>query len=122
VKEVVLIPQEAFLNLFEAGSDGSVEVDIVKSQQGHWETLKKWAKMLPIYQLDRVIWKDILGNRLVIPPDDQIKWRVLREWHDHIGGGHRGRDETARQICHHYFWLRARPWIEQYVKGCAICQ
>ena len=35
VKEVVLIPQEAFLNLFEAGSDGSVEADIVEGQRKH---------------------------------------------------------------------------------------
>jgi len=122
VKEVTLIPQEAFLNLFEAGSDGSVEADIVESQREHWETLEQWAKMLPIHQLDGVMWKDILGDRLVIPPDDQIKRRVLREWHDHIEGGHRGRDKTARQIHRHYFWPQARPWIEQYVKGCAICQ
>ena len=122
VKEVALIPQEAFLNLFEVGSDGSVEADIVESQREHWETLKQWAKTLPIHQLDGVMWKDILGNRLVIPPDNQIKRKVLRVWHNHIGGGHWGRDETARQIRHHYFWPRARPWIEQYVKGCAVCQ
>jgi hypothetical protein len=73
VKEVTLIPQEAFLNLFKVGSDGSVEVDIVKSQQEHWETLEQWAKMLPIHQLDRVMWKDIPGDRLIIPPDEQIK-------------------------------------------------
>jgi hypothetical protein len=29
--------------------------------------------MLPIHQLDRVMWKDVPGDRLVIPPDDQIK-------------------------------------------------
>jgi len=55
------------------------------------------------------MWKDIPGNRLVIPPDDQIKRRVLRVWHDHIEGEHWGRDETARQIRRHYFWLQARP-------------
>jgi hypothetical protein len=60
--------------------------------------------MLPIRQLDEVMWKDIPGDRLVIPPDDQIKRKVLRVWHDHIGGGHRGRDETTRQIRRHYFW------------------
>ena len=55
VKEVALIPQEAFLNLFEAGSDGSVEADIVKGQQKHWKTLEQWAKTLPIHQLDGVM-------------------------------------------------------------------
>jgi hypothetical protein len=78
VKEVALIPQEAFLNLFEAGSDGSVEADIVESQREHWETLEQWAKTFPIHQLDGVMWKDIPGDRLIIPPDDQIKRKVLR--------------------------------------------
>ena len=43
-------------------------------------------------------------------------------WHEHKGGGHRGRDETLRQINRHYFWLRAKAWVEQYVKGCTVCQ
>ncbi len=27
-----------------------------------------------------------------------------------------------RKIQREYLWPKARPWIEQYVKGCAICQ
>ena len=33
-----------------------------------------------------------------------------------------GRDEMTRKIQREYLWPKARPWIEQYVKGCAICQ
>src|SRR6266853_1184815 len=38
------------------------------------------------------------------------------------GGGHSGRDETTRKIQREYLWPKARPWVEQYVKGCAVCQ
>ncbi len=30
-------------------------------------------KHLPIQELDRAMWKDIPGNHLVIPPDDEVK-------------------------------------------------
>ena len=68
------------------------------------------------------MWKDTQGDRLVVPPDKQVKREILWVWHDHIGGGHRGRDETARQIHLHYYWPQVRPWIKGYIKGCAICQ
>jgi hypothetical protein len=28
----------------------------------------------------------------------------------------------ARKIRSHYYWPWARPWIEEYIKGCAVCQ
>jgi hypothetical protein len=119
-KEVALIPPAAFLNVFGLDSVDSVESRIVESQQHHQRTLKQWAKMLPI-QEGGGMWKDTQGDRLIIPPDEQVKCKILWVWHDHLGGGHRGRDEMARQICSHYYWPRARPWIEEYIKGCAIC-
>ena len=84
--------------------------------------MKEWAKSLPIHELDGAMWKDVSGNWLVIPPDDEVKREVLWVWHEHKGGGHRGRDETVQQINRHYYWPRARAWVEQYVKGCAVCQ
>ena len=40
----------------------------------------------------------------------------------HDGAGHPGRDETLRRIHRRFCWFQARPWIEQYIKGCATCQ
>jgi hypothetical protein len=120
-KEVALIPPAAFLNIFGPDSVDSVESRIVESQQHHRKTLEQWAEMLPI-QEGGGMWKDIQGDRLVIPPDEQVKHKILWVWHDHIGGGHRGRDEMTRQIRSHYYWPWARLWVEEYIKGCAICQ
>ena len=44
------------------------------------------------------------------------------EWHDLLVGGHPGRDETVCQVVANYHWLNAQSWIEQYVKGCTVCQ
>jgi len=121
-KEVSLIPPEAFLQLFGPDLDDSLESRIVEGQLRHRRVMEEWAKDLPIHELDGAMWKDIPGNQLVVPPDDEVKQEILWVWHEHKGGGHQGRDETVRQVNRHYFWPRARPWVEQYVKGCAICQ
>ena len=84
--------------------------------------MEEWAKSLPIKELDSCIWKDEPGDRLIVPLDEEIKHEILWIWHKHKVGGHRGRDEMTRQINRHYFWLKARPWIKQYVKGCTVCQ
>ncbi len=94
-KEVSLIPPEAFLWIFGPDLVNSLESRIVESQQRHQKTLEEWAESLPIQELDGVMWKDIPGDRLVIPLDDEVKREVLWVWHEHKGGGHRGRDETV---------------------------
>ncbi len=118
----MLIPLEAFLRIFGPDLDDSLESQIVRSQQRHQKMIEEWAKNLPIQELDGVMWKDVPGDRLVVPPDNEVKCEVLWVWHEHKGGGHRGRDETVQQINCHYFWPRARPWVEQYMKGCTMCQ
>ncbi len=84
--------------------------------------MEAWAESLPIQELDGVMWKDVSGDQLVVPLDDEVRHKVLWVWHEHKGGGHRGRDKMVRQINCHYFWPRARPWVEQYIKGCPMCQ
>ena len=101
---MLLIPPEAFLQIFGPNSDGSLESQIVEIQQQHRKTMEEWAKDLPIQELDEAMWKDVPGDQLVIPPDDEVGREVLWVWHEHKGGGHRGRDETVRQINRHYYW------------------
>ena len=36
--------------------------------------------------------------------------------------GHPGRDETLRKVQQNYWWIGMKKWVEDYVKGCAICQ
>jgi len=50
--------------------------------------MEKWAKSLPIQELDGVMWEDILGDQLMVPPDDEVKCEVLWVWHEHKEGGH----------------------------------
>ena len=35
---------------------------------------------------------------------------------------HPGRDETLWKVQQNYWWIRMKKWVNNYVKGCAICQ
>ena len=67
------------------------------------------------------MWTDKEG-RLVVPPDNDLKRKMMKELHDHWGAGHLGRDETTRRVLHDYLWPLGRAWIARYIKGCPTCQ
>ena len=94
----MLISPDTFLNVFEVGDPGTIEDEVVEAQQQHKKTMDDWSKRLPIEKHEgakAMMWTDRQG-RLVVPPDDDLKKRILRELHDHWGAGHPGRDETTR--------------------------
>ena len=95
-----LISSDAFLNVFEAGDPGTIEDEVIEAQQRQKKTMEDWSRRLPIekHEGPRVTtWTDHQG-RLVVPPDDDLKKKILRELHDHWGAGHPGRDETTRRV------------------------
>jgi hypothetical protein len=119
-----LISPDVFLNIFEAGDPGTVKHKVIEAQAQHQSTMEQWEKTLPIErdkEPGRTTWRDKEG-RLVVPPDDALKRRILREYHNHWGAGHPGHNETIRKIQNNYFWPLQKAWINQYIKGCATCQ
>jgi len=59
----------------------------------------------------RMTWRDKEG-RLVVPPDNMLKRRILREYHNHWGTGHPGHNKTIRKVQNNYFWPLQRAWID----------
>ncbi len=57
------------------------------------------------------MWMDKEG-RLVVPLDNDLKRKIMKELHDHWGAGHLGRDETIRRVLHNYLWPSGRAWID----------
>jgi hypothetical protein len=54
--------------------------------------MEQWEKTLPIErdrEPGRMTWR-AKEQHLVIPLDDNLKRRILREYHDHWGVGHSG--------------------------------
>jgi Integrase zinc binding domain len=88
------------------------------------ELMGDWQKAFSCIQEEQMHhvpkWKR--DGKLVVPPDLEIKRRVMRYTHDAITAGHPGRDETIRQVKRDFWWPHMEAWIEDYVRGCAECQ
>ncbi len=99
-KLTLLIPSDVFLNIFEAGDPGTIEDKVVQTQQRYQEVMNKWEKMLSIIRHNKqggrtAVWTNRMGQ-LVVPPDNNLKRKILKELYDHWGAGHPGRDKTTR--------------------------
>jgi hypothetical protein len=89
-----------FLNIFEAGDLGTLEHDTVTAQQRHTKMMKQWERtisIIPSKGPHTMEWRD-KGGWLVVPPDNTLKRKILRQPHNHWGAGHPGRDKTIRWV------------------------
>jgi RNase H-like domain found in reverse transcriptase/Integrase zinc binding domain len=57
-----------------------------------------------------------------IPKDQELRWDILKLFHDHKMAGHPGELETYNSVKQHYWWPGLRIFVKNYVKGCGICQ
>ena len=91
---------------------------ILEAQKRHHTTLNTWKTIHSIEERDN--W--LKDGRLVIPPEEMLKWMILQLLHDAPTAGHPRRDETFTQVSNVYWWPGMRKWTTEYVAGCAVCQ
>ncbi|KAE8970788.1 hypothetical protein PR001_g27098 [Phytophthora rubi] len=60
--------------------------------------------------------------RVVIPADDNLRARLVHEYHDAPAGGHLGHEKTFAALSRDFFWPRMYKWIRKWVRSCEICQ
>jgi Integrase zinc binding domain len=122
---MVMLPEPLFIRTANKDSLDSIEHFITIVQNNNRTLMKEWENTFPIEHIDdpkTPFWRDISAHRLVIPPDQGLKHKIMHTWHNGPLNGHPGRDETIRRVNKEYFWPGARAWITEYVKGCATCQ
>ena len=61
-------------------------------------------------------------GQIIIPNVKEVKRAIVSKVHDTPTAGHPGRDKTLWKVQQNYWWIGMKKWIEDYVKGCAICQ
>ena len=61
-------------------------------------------------------------ERLVLPKNSSRIPMILKEFHDSAWGGHSGIFRTYKRISELFYWEGMKGKIQQYVKGCQICQ
>ncbi|GMF56535.1 unnamed protein product [Phytophthora fragariaefolia] len=60
--------------------------------------------------------------RVVVPHDEDLKYRILYEAHDTSVGGHLGREKPYSSVSLHYWWPNLYKWVGTYVRMCETCQ
>jgi hypothetical protein len=63
-----------------------------------------------------------LDGRLCIPPNAELRTRLIRECHDAAVSGHLGRDKTSEQLRRRFYWSGMDSEVERYVTSCDPCQ
>ena len=96
-----------------------LQTEIHEMQERYQATLEEWNTPHAIREEQNSWLKD---GCLVIPPDKELRRRILQMLHNAPTAGHPGRDETFIQVSYSYWWPGMHTWITDYVAGCATCQ
>lgn len=62
------------------------------------------------------------GHRVVVPHDEDLKFRILHEYHDSPMGGHLGREKTYLAVSRDFYWPGMYKWVRRYIATCEVCQ
>ena len=75
---------------------------------------------------DKAIWEKTDGlvarnGLIVIPKDQDLRWRIISAHHDTITAGHPGQFKMQELIKQNYYWEGLTHDIKTYVQGCPTC-
>ena len=62
------------------------------------------------------------GDAVVVPDFPDLRRKIIRELHCSPYCGHFGYHRTQKLICRYYFWPNMQKEIQNYVRGCELCQ
>jgi hypothetical protein len=123
-QDIVVLPPELFIKATQTKTfKNPIMRALLEVQEQYKLTIKGWCNSHRCYKDDEepILWAMDLGQ-WITPPDNQLKQLIMIEFHDAPTAGHPGIEETIRQVKANFWWPRMSKWIEDYVKGCAVCQ
>ena len=108
-ENLIAIPSEKFINFLS--EDLKTEIKNKKSDITPSDRFTEDEEDIYKYQ-----------GRIVIPDDPDLKKTILERAHDHPTSGHPGIQETFRKLAKDVYWPGMKTYVQNYVKGCPICQ
>ncbi|KAE9163869.1 hypothetical protein PF005_g30264 [Phytophthora fragariae] len=60
--------------------------------------------------------------RVAVPNDDDLRVRIIHEFHDSPMGAHLGREKTFAAVSRDFFWPHMYKWVRKWVRTCENCQ
>ena len=115
---VTLIPEELFIKTTIV-TPSTIQSQLLVAQETAQTEMEEWCDTQGARKLPKGYVKD---NKWVVPSNQQLRYNILSQYHDSPTAGHPGRDNMTALVLWHYWWPGMNAWIEQYVKGCTICQ
>ena len=83
------------------------------------DVINQWKDKYNLQSREGNWWK---GTALVVTKPAEIAKELLQRYHDAPTAGHPGITKTVRQLVQDYWWPELRKFVQEYVKGCGICQ
>ena len=125
--DLTLLPKEMFICQTNPELDQEpldLGREVANAQKTHRQTMKQsedahHLDFHPTHDHQPQWFKD---HWIVVPPEIELRRKIMRRYHDNPTAGHPGRDETTQATKREYWWPNMNQWIENYVKGCAPCQ
>ncbi|KAG2983838.1 hypothetical protein PC123_g24915 [Phytophthora cactorum] len=60
--------------------------------------------------------------RIVVPLNDDLRARIIHEFHDSPSAGHLGRETTFATLSRDFYWPHMYKWVRKWVRSCEACQ
>ena len=61
-------------------------------------------------------------TRVVVPDHDDLRLRIMYEYHEAPVGGHSGREKTYLTVSRDFYWIRQYQFVCKYIRACGVCQ
>ena len=61
-------------------------------------------------------------DKVYIPVNPELRYKILHENHDSPLAGHLGTEKTIKNIQWDYYWPNMLKEIKEYVQSCDLCQ
>jgi hypothetical protein len=127
-KQLVVLPPKffsrAYARMTKTGAYQSIQDKVEQDQQENQASIlqiKKWTNTHQLIKLNSIWWKGESG-RLVVAGDNNLKRGVINFYHDSPPARHPGISNTFELAKRDFWWPNMKQDVEQYVKGCAVCQ
>jgi hypothetical protein len=105
----------------ENGKYGSLQERIVKDQQkeASKKKISRWTNTYQMAEEHGVWWKE---DQIIVAGDNDLKRGVIHYFHNTPSAGHPGITNTYNLAKRDTWWPYMKQDVEQYVKGCTVCQ
>jgi Integrase zinc binding domain len=130
-EDKVVLPDNLFINLLDTELQEQIlnrkklDLDVKNAIETLMEegltNLKNDLQDRKIEEIDGRKTIFFKGKNYILK-DMELRWDIVKMYHDHKTAGHPGELETYNGIRQNYWWPGLQTFVKNYVQGCGTCQ